>query len=74
MEFLAATFFLIIIERKTGSFHHVLLTEVVCGTDISRSTTIAMDYDNIDKDKVISKVCIRAKWLMRPELISVSVA
>ena len=74
MEFLATTFFLIIIERKTGSFHHVQLTEVVCGTDLSRSTTIAMDYDNIDKDKVNSKACKRPKWLMRPELICVSVA
>ena len=46
--FWSAIFFLIIIERKTGSCLHVQLPEI-CGTDISRSRTVVMDNDNIDR-------------------------
>ena len=48
MYFWSAIFFLIIIERKASSYLHVQLPEI-CGTDISRSRTVVMDYDDIDR-------------------------
>ena len=46
MYFWSANFFIIIIERKTGPYLPVQLPEIICGTDISRNTTVVMDSDN----------------------------
>ena len=65
--FWSAIFFLIIIERKTGSYLHVQLPEIVCGTDISRSRTVVMNIYLIYRagGPYGKKLCPRS-WV-RPE-------